>query len=370
MHVKNFVCVKCGKKYPPKPVVFICQDSECRGSFDIEYDYAEIKKLIIKDEFRKAPVSHWKYWPFYPISDLSKVITLNEGNTPLLQSKNNRDFLFKCEAFNPTGSFKDRGSTIEISKAMEFGVKTVICASSGNMGASLAAYAARGNILAKIYVPKIAPELKVKQIKAHGAEVITVDGDYTMALNKTLKLRREKHIYLTGDYPFRGEGEKSVGFEIIDNLEWQIPENVVCPVGNGTLLYGVAKAFKELKLTGFIKKIPKVIGVQAEKCNPLVKAFKEDSELVEQKNPDTIATAIACGMPVDGMQALSAIRESGGTAESVTEKEIISAVKELGREGIYAEPAGAVAFAGAKKLELKGTTAIVVSGHGLKSPLD
>ena len=182
-------------------------------------------------------------------------------------------------------------------------------------------------------------------------------------------MREKKGIYLTGDYPYRGEGEKSVGFEIIDQLDWNAPDYIVCPIGNGTLIYAVYKGLFEFKKTGLIKKTPKIIGVQAKGCNPIVSAVKKRKKSFNVvKKPKTVAGAIACGNPVDGLEALDAIYNSKGKAVDVTDKEIISAKKELGKEGIYAEPAGAVAFAGAKKLNLKGAVVCVVTGHGLKYP--
>ena len=171
-----------------------------------------------------------------------------------------------------------------------------------------------------------------------------------------------------GDYPVRGEGEKSVGFEVMDQLNWKSPDYVIAPIGNGTLIYGIYKAFKELKTVGLTNKIPKIIGVQAVKCNPVYKAFKKNTRDIKIiKNPNTIATAIACGDPVDGLEALDACTKSKGMILQVTEKEIKNAKKELGREGIYAEPAGAVAYAGFKKAKPEGKGVCIVTGHGLKS---
>lgn len=358
---KKIVCFNCKKEFSPKTIIFECD--KCGGPLDIEYDYKVIKKHILQESFVRESVHHWKYFPFYPVSDLDKVVSFHEGGTPLIRSGR---YFFKYEGTNPTGSFKDRGSTVEITKALEFGVKEVVCASTGNMGASVAAYAARASINSSIYVPAIATKEKILQIKSYGSNVINVKGSYEDALIKTKVLRKQRHVYLTGDYPYRGEGEKSVGFEIIDQLNWQIPDYIVCPVGNATLIYSVFKAVNELKQVRLIRKLPKIVAVQAKKCNPLVKAFNDKTKLKVVKNPDTVASAIACGNPVDGIKALHGLKKSRGLAVDVTETEILLARKELGKKGIFAEPSGAVSYAGAKKLGLKGDVVCVVSGHGLK----
>jgi len=358
---KKIVCFNCKKEYPPNAVIFECDS--CKGPLDIVYDYKFIRKHLIEDTFLRDSVNHWKYYHFYPIEDYSKIVSFNEGGTPLLKVGK---YMIKYEGVNPTGSFKDRGSTIEITKANELSIKSVVCASTGNMGASVAAYSARAQIKAKIYVPSIATKEKIFQIKAYGAEVVNVKGDYDVALNMTKQLRIKERAYLTGDYPYRGEGEKSVGFEIIDQLNWQSPDYVVCPVGNATLIYSVFKALNELREVRLIKKIPKIVAVQANNCNTIVKAFNSKSKIKIVKDPETVASAIACGNPVDGIKALYALKKSNGLAVSVSEKEILEAKKELGHKGIFAEPSGAVSYAGSKKLSLRGDVVCVVTGHGLK----
>ncbi|MEW6295258.1 MAG: threonine synthase [Candidatus Diapherotrites archaeon] len=365
MHAKNFVCFKCGREYSMEPVLFECPS--CNYSLDIEYNYSELRKLVKRYEFLNDQIRHWKYWMFYPIKDLSKIVSLQEGGTPLIHSNKIRDYHFKFEGSNPTGSFKDRGSTVEVSKALELGVKEIACASTGNMGASIAAYSAKAGINATIFVPGFATKEKFAQISAHGARIVRVKGSYDDAVKKTKQLKKKRNVYLMGDYPFRGEGEKSIAFEVIEQLNYEVPDFIVSPIGNGTLIYSVFKGLNEFRKAGLIKKIPRIVGVQVNKCSPVVKAWKNNlKEILVIKNFSTIATAIACGNPVDGLEALHAIKASKGLAEEVTEKEILSAQKELGKEGLYAEPSGAVSFAGAKKLGLKGRVACIVTGHGLK----
>ncbi len=365
MHAKKFICFKCGKEFPPTKIIFEC--SKCGYSLDIEYDYGKIRKRQESFFFEVIP-THWKYYDYYPIKDLTKIVSLQEGGTPLIKSNQFKNWLFKFEGVNPTGVFKDRGSSIEISKAKELNQKKVLCASTGNMGASIAAYCQRAGIEAEIILPDFTPEIKRNQIKAYGAKINILKGSYEKALNKTKEIRRKTNVYLVGDYPFRGEGQKSVTFEILDQMGLMPPENIVCPIGNGTLIYSVYKACIEFKKTGLIKKIPQIHGIQAEGCNPIVKAFKEKAkDITALKKTKTIASAINCNNPVDGLEALHAIKYSKGLAEDVSDKEILLARKELGKEGIYSETSGAAAFAGAKKLDLGAEkTAIIITGHGLK----
>ena len=365
MHSKNFYCFECRHVFPLTEIMFECAD--CGGPLDIEYDYSEIKKNLRRKDFLEKPISHWKYAAFLPITRKEKIVSLKEGNTPLIKSVSQENVFFKFEGLNPTGSFKDRGSTVEISKALELGIKQVYCASTGNMGASIAAYCARAGIRATIVVPEMAEDRKVKQMIAHNARVKKISGDYTDALNLVRRTRKQKHAYLVGDYPFRGEGEKSVGFEIAEQLGWKTPKQIICPMGNGTLVFALFKAFRELKTTGFVKSAPRMIGVQAENCAPIAKAFDSGKGIQAIRNPKTIATAIACGNPVDGIMALHALKKSNGCAVTVPDKETLVAQKALARQGIYAEPSGAIAFAALKKTGAEGTTIAIVTGHGLKS---
>jgi threonine synthase len=365
MYARFVRCFNCRKIYSIDSILFECTD--CGGPLDIEYDYSEIERTLVKDEFKRQTIRHWKYWRFYPIKNTEDAIVFGEGGTPLIQSRRSRNIYFKCEGMNPTGSFKDRGSAVEMTKAKELGVKEVWCATTGNMGASVAAYSARCGIRANIVVPSHIPESKIRQIIAYGANVKRLKGTYDDCVKYTKDLRSKKGVYLTGDYPFRGEGEKSTGFEIIDQMNYQVPDYVIVPVGNGTNIYGIYKGIMEFKEIGLIHRIPKMIGVQAKGCSPLYDAWMKASEQIEAvSKPKTIANAIEVGDPIDGVKALKAVRKSGGSFEAVTDKEIKDAQMEMGKEGIYVEPAGAAGFAAAKKMHLDGTTVIIASGHGLK----
>ncbi|MBN1159631.1 MAG: threonine synthase [Candidatus Diapherotrites archaeon] len=365
--IKNQVCFMCGKKYKPEKVVFRCE--KCGGSIDINYDFKEIKNLINKPTFTKAPVSHWKYWMFYPIKNLKNMITLGEGGTPLINDKFHKGRLLKNEGLNPTGSFKDRGSAVEITKAVENKVHNIYCPSTGNMGASIAAYGTRAGIRVTVYVPSGAPPVKVQQIKSYGARVVNMRGTYTNALNSVYELSEDTGAYISGDYGYRGEGEKSTGLEIIDQLNWQIPDYIVIPVGMGNHFWGIHQGLKEAKMVGLIDKFPKLVAIQASGCDTVVSSWKNNDPLPKtRKNPDTIAGAIACGKPNFGAEVLYALKQTKGLAETVTDGEILQARKELGKQGVWAEPAGAVAYAGAEKLGLSGQVVCIITGHGLKDP--
>ncbi len=365
MFVKYIKCTQTNKKYSKDKLVYKCDTG---GSLDIIYDYSKIKKNISWEKLRKRPFSHWRYKEFYPIINDKNLITLDAGGTPLVESKKLKNIFFKCENINQTGSFKDRGTSLELSKMLEFGKKNVIAASTGNMGASIAAYSAAAGIKATIYVPKNSPKTKIQQIINYGANVVLVNGDYNKAEKRAYEDFRKGKGVLMGDYAYRGEGTKSVGFEIMDELP--SVDYIFCCVGNGNLISGVWKGIKEIKLVGLIKKLPKLVAVQVEGCNPIVEAFNTNSE-IKAVNPKTICNAIACGDPLDGDKALIALKESNGLAISVSDKDAISARRELARkEGIDAEPSGAVPYAGYLKLKNKikknSKIVILVTGNGLK----
>ncbi|MCZ7357093.1 MAG: threonine synthase [Candidatus Methanoperedens sp.] len=361
------------RKFKPQEIekLTIPRCTNCGSALDAEYDYKTIQKIILRDDFMRAKPAHWKYWAFMPARDLSKIITMGEGGTPLLENKRlakTGRLLIKYEASNPTGSFKDRGSSLEITKALEFGKRKVALASTGNMGASVAAYAAYAGLECRVFIPDIVGKEKITQIKAYGAETIAVEGDYSEAMKKAEEyVISNSDSFLTGDYPWRSEGTKTIGFEIADQLYWHVPDYVVVPVGNGTLIWSIFEAFRELVLVGITDRIPHITGVQVENCDPVVHAWDNElGEIIPVQNPRTIATAIACGDPIDGIAALRAIRESGGEAIRISDEEALSARDMLARNGIFVEPSGAVAYAGAMKKKLEGTVVVVATGHGLK----
>jgi threonine synthase len=385
MKIKELKCFQCEKTYPADSKLFRCPD--CEVGLNAIYDYEAILEslfgnAIIRGEFKRLDVYHYKYISFYPIEDVKKIVSMQEGGTPLIESLKIaqevgcEDLYFKYEGANPTGSFKDRGSTVEITRAIEQNVKKVICASTGNMGASVAAYAAMAGIDCTIFIPNNIPDAKIAQIYAYGAKIIQVDTNSYYTVQKLSEEAASQFGYfLLGDYIDRIEGEKSVGFEIIDQLEWKPPDYVICPIGTGTLIWAIWKAFLEFKEVGLIETLPKIIGVQAEGCAPVIHALKNNIiDIVPVENPKTIAQAISVPDPISGNGALMALQNSKGDGLTVTDQEIIQARIRLGKIGIWAEPSGAVSLAGLYKMQNQWdlhdkTVACVITGHGLKDTL-
>lgn len=352
----------CGTFFDKDPM-FKCD--KCGKALEVMYDYEKIREHFIPMQFRYIPPSHMKYYFALPLKNPHSAITMGEGGTPLIKIREN--LYAKFEGVNPTGSFKDRGSSVEISKAIELGKCEVVCASTGNMGASIAAYASRAGIQATIFLPEFAEQIKVKQMKYYGAKIIKKGRTYTDAMRLSIEYAGKSEAYLTGDYPYRLEGQKTVAYEIADQMNFNVPDNIVLPVGNGTLFYATYKAFKEMMMLDLIKRIPRLIAVQAEGCAPIVNTIKKNSrKIVPIKNPRTIAGAINCDDPVEGYGVLKAIKESHGTAITVSDDEMINTKKELSRFGIYPEISSAAVYAALNKIKIKGTTVIVITGIGFK----
>ncbi len=376
-------CINCKTTYGIDEIVYFCK--KCGDILEIKYDYKEVSETLKTSDWKTKPLSVWRYRPFMPVHESTKLVTLGEGGTGLHRSDRLgaelgiKSVYVKNEGENPTGSFKDRGMTMGVTKAVELGARHVICASTGNTSASLAAYAARAGIQCTVLIPsgKIAYG-KLSQAMIHGAKVLQVKGNFDEALDFVLKLA-EKHrdIYLLNSInPFRIEGQKSLGFEICEQLNYEVPDRIIIPVGNAGNISAVWKGLTEFHKLGYIKKLPKMTGIQASGSAPIAQMIKTNSDkLVPVANPETVATAIRIGAPVSWKKAVNAIRESHGTAETVTDDEILAAQKLLARiEGIFVEPASASSIAGLTKLVKKGVigkdekVVCITTGHGLKDP--
>jgi threonine synthase len=376
-------CISCGNEYGIDEIVYFCK--KCGDILEIRYEQEELSEALRDKQWLNRPLSVWRYRRFMPVSDTTKIVSLNEGGTGLHSCEHLakqlglRELYVKNEGENPTGSFKDRGMTIGVTKAMELGVKSVICASTGNTSASLAAYAAKAGLQCAVLIPsgKIAYG-KLSQAMIYGAKVIQVRGNFDESLEVVLKLS-EKHrsIYLLNSInPFRIEGQKSLGYEICDQLNQEAPNRIIVPVGNAGNISAIWKGFSEFHELGLIKALPKMTGIQAAGSAPIAQAIKNGSEtIVPVAEPETVATAIRIGAPVSWKKALNAIRRSAGTAETVTDDEILSAQKLLARiEGLFVEPASASSIAGLIKLVENGVIdrderiVCVTTGHGLKDP--
>lgn len=316
-----------------------------------------------------------RYWDYLPVSDKTPIISLNEGSTPLIKSvylsvKYGCELYFKFEGLNPTGSFKDRGMTLAISKAKEAGAKAVMCASTGNTSASAAAYAGRGRMRCIVVIPdgKIALG-KLAQAMMHGAEVLAIAGNFDDALDVVKYITSNYEIVLVNSInPFRIEGQKTGAFEICDWLG-DAPDFLFIPVGNAGNITSYWKGFKEYKEKNISEALPKMMGWQAEGSAPIVRG-----RVIE--NPETIATAIRIGNPARWKEAEAAAKDSGGKIDMVSDEKIIQAYKILAlNEGIFCEPASAASVAGLIKEAdenpemLKGKQIVcILTGHGLKDP--
>jgi threonine synthase len=303
MHQK---CINCGSEYGIDEIVYFCR--KCGDLLEVKYDDCELERAAQKSEWRSAPLSVWRYRDFMPIRDASKIVSLNEGGTGfhrclrLGEKLGLKQLYVKNEGENPTGSFKDRGMTVGVSKAVELGVKAVICASTGNTSASLAAYAAKAGLQCAVLIPsgKIAYG-KLAQAMIYGAKVLQVRGNFDESLDIVLKLS-EKHgsIYLLNSInPFRIEGQKSLGYEICDQLNQQAPDRIVVPVGNAGNISAIWKGCREFHDLGLVQGLPMMTGIQAAGSAPIAQAVKMCSDtIVPVNNPETVATAIRIGAPV------------------------------------------------------------------------
>jgi len=379
----SLVCSECDAAYPPNEVIYRCR--VCSGLLTIKYEFEEetLKSEILRF-WKKRPLSVWRYVELLPINDQNKIVSLGEGGTALnkcvrLAGEIGLEKVYvKNEGENPTGSFKDRGMTVGVTKALELGMKSVACASTGNTSASLAAYAAKAGLECIVLIPsgKVAFG-KLIQAIIHGARVIQVRGNFDEALKIVGELCLTHSIYLLNSInPYRLEGQKTIAFEIWDQLGRKIPDKVIVPVGNAGNISAIWKGFKELYAIGLADKLPEMIGVQSEGAAPIANLIKKGLNEIEfVDKPETVATAIRIGSPVNWKKAAKAIRESGGTAETVSDDEILEAQKILARrEGIFAEPAGAASTAGLIKLTRIGMInrdeliVCIATGHGLKDP--
>jgi threonine synthase len=323
----------------------------------------------------------WRFREILPDISQQQVITLREGNTPLYslphcaRSAGVQNLLAKHQGMNPTGSFKDTGMTVAASFARQAGYHWVACASTGNTSASMAAYAARGGLHSLVLIPdgKISWS-KLSQSLDYGAITCQLKTDFDGCVRVLNEVVERMPVYLLNSVnPYRVEGQKTVAFELLEQLAWEPPDHIIVPGGNLANSSAIGKALREMKQLGFISRVPKVSVIQAEGANPLVRTIRETGgERLVPVHADTMATAIRIGNPASWKKALRVIRETGGTVEQVSEVEIAMAKAEIGAEGIGCEPASAVTLAGLKKLVKQGfvkpseMVVLVLTGHALK----
>ncbi|AWR99987.1 threonine synthase [Metallosphaera hakonensis] len=362
-------CIECGFQSELDQKMITCP--RCGGIMEIS---VKLPSSFSFSNLRGRGV--WRYSQAIA-GNYKKIISINEGGTPLIRTRTGKEVYFKFEGANPTGSFKDRGMTVAISSAVNEGYKIVVAASTGNTAASAAAYSARAGLRIYLVLPKDKVAIgKLAQSILYGATILEVEGSFDIGMKAVIKLYKEMGLVypLNSFNPWRLEGQKTIAYEITEEIG--VPDYVFVPVGNAGNIYAIWKGFSELMNLGIIDRIPRMVGVQAEGASPIAKAIINNQEAPQfVENPETIATAIRIGKPVNWKKAMKAIKESQGTAIYVNDAEIMEAQRELARtEGIGAEPASVASFAGYKKAIEQGwvdrdnKVVMILTGHSLKDP--
>lgn len=371
-------CRECKKEYE-STFKYICE--ECFGPLDVEYKFSPISKNI----FAGREHTYWRYSELLPIKEKSNIVSIGAGMTPLIKAEKlgkklglNKLYI-KNDSVNPTFSFKDRPAGIAVSKAKEFGLSAVGCASTGNLASATAAHAAKGGFPCYVFAPSDIEHAKIAQALAYGSKFITVDGTYDDANRIAAQIGDSKGIGIVNINmrSYYVEGSKTLAYEVAEQLGWQVPDQLIVPVGSGAMLNAICKGFEELQRVSLLNNVSNMhmIAAQPRGCAPIVDAFKKgSSEVVPVENPDTIAKSLAIGDPGDGRYVLKRLKQYNGYAEESNNKEILDAILLLAQtEGIFTEPAGGVSVATLKKMVEDGkidrndTTVCYVTGNGLKT---
>lgn len=391
----GYRCSLCGTEYSPEEITYTCPKDG--GNLDVVLDYEMLKTKYKPDDIlSRNDASLWRYLPLLPVKEPEAAETTlrGVGGTPvfkltgLAEKLGLQNLWLKDESRNPTASFKDRASAIVVARAQEIEAEVVVTASTGNAGAALAGMSAAVGQKAVIFAPKSAPPAKVAQLLIFGAKVILVEGTYDDAFDLTIQCAEEFGWYCrnTGYNPFTAEGKKTAAFEIWEwwqsaHEKWHAefgedldhpPLTVFVPVGDGNIISGIHKGFKDLYELGWLARIPRLIGVQAEGSAAISNAFHGNIETITSVSAKTIADSISVDLPRDGVRAVRAAKETGGSYVNVSDEEILSAIAELGKAGIFAEPAGAAAYAGLVKAAATGVVRsedpilVLNTGSGLK----
>jgi len=367
----NLCCSFCQRLYPVDTREWRC---ECGGILEME-GAARFSRTAINTR----DTTLWRYRAMLPIQQEEDIVSLGEGGTPLVETRiHGLKVLCKLEFLAPTGSFKDRGTTVLVSMLRRMGVTEVVEDSSGNAAASLAAYCARAGIHARIFAPAHASPAKLAQIEVYGAELVSVEGpreESALAAQRAVSEGEAKSrpYYASHNYsPFFVQGVKTLAFEIWEHLGCT-PHNLVMPVGHGSLPMGAYHGFKELQAAGLIERMPRLIAVQARACAPLLQAYQQGLEDPKPVTAGrTVAEGISSSSPVRGRQMLRAIRETEGTVVAVDEGQILEARTLLARQGLYVEPTSATVAAALPELRRTlapdEVTVLILTGNGLKSP--
>ncbi len=384
MNLYKLECVICGAKYNADEVEYNCPACGDEGILDVIFDYEKISSLYgtsFNDLVDTSVPTLWRYKKLLPVELNSAVPESGVGFTPLYKAERLRKLLgvnnlfIKDDGRNPTASLKDRASAVGIVKAMEKGVKTATCASTGNAACSFAYACAITGIKSHIFLPQTAPKAKIAQLLIYGANVIAIKDTYDRAYELAIEATKKWGWYNRNCAynPYLVEGKKTVALEIIEQMGIDNPpDSIVVSIGDGCICSSIGKAVTDMYELGFISKMPRIIGVQASGCSPIYDALKNGTEVIECV-PDTIADSIAVGLPRNRFKAMKYLKKTDGIVEKVTDEEILNATRVLARNsGVFGEPAGTTAFAGYLKLLEKGTisknenVAVIITGNGLK----
>ncbi len=382
----HYICSVCGTEYGPEEVTYTCPADG--GNLNVILDYAAINAHYTAKKFMDLPeASLWRYLSLLPVADPGGIGTplRRAGWTPVYQTTRLAEKLglkslwIKDESPNPTASFKDRASAIVVARAAEIGAEVTVAASTGNAGSALAGMAAAVGAKAVIFAPRTAPPAKIAQLIIFGAKVLLVDGNYDQAFDLSIEATQAFGWYNrnTGFNPFTTEGKKTAGFEIWEQVIRRMPAEskpltLFISVGDGNIISGVHKGFKDLQALGWLEKMPRIIGVQSTRSAAVANAFWRGDEDIQPVHAETLADSICVDLPRDGLRAVRAATETGGTYLTVPDEDILGAIVELGRVGIFAEPAASTAYAGVVKaveekiIEPDDPVLVLNTGSGLK----
>jgi len=371
-------CRECHRQYD-STFKYICDD--CFGPLDVHYEFPE----ITKESFNGREQTYWRYFELLPIVDKSNIVSINAGMTPLVKAEKLgkelglNNLYVKNDSVNPTFSFKDRPAGVAISKAKEFGLKSVGCASTGNLASATAAHAAKAGFPCYIFAPSDIEHAKIAQALSYGSEYISVDGTYDDANRIAAQIGDSKGVGVVNINmrSYYVEGSKTLAYEVAEQLGWKVPDQLVVPTGSGAMLNAICKGFEELESVSLIDKVSTMHMncAQPHGCAPIVDAFKNNTDAVTPvENPDTVAKSLAIGDPGDGRYVLKRLKQYNGIAEETNNKEILDAILLLAKtEGIFTEPAGGVSVSVVKKMVEDGkidkdeTVVCYVTGNGLKA---
>jgi len=371
-------CRECKKEYD-STFKYICD--ECFGPLDVHYHFPS----LTKNTFVNREQTYWRYFELLPITDKSNIVSINAGMTPLVKAEKLgktiglNNLYIKNDSVNPTFSFKDRPAGVAVSKAKEFGLESVGCASTGNLASATAAHAAKAGFPCYIFAPSDIEHAKIAQALSYGSHYIAVDGTYDDANRIAAQVGDSKGIGIVNINmrSYYVEGSKTLAYEVAEQLNWQVPDQLIVPTGSGAMLNAICKGFEELETVSLVDKVSQMHMncAQANGCAPIVNAFKKNStDVVPVERPDTVAKSLAIGDPGDGRYVLKRLKQFNGIAEESNNKEILDAILLLAKtEGIFTEPAGGVSVAVLKKMVEQGqidkneTTVCYVTGNGLKA---